>query len=144
MSYLYSPATNAFYPQEMKASYMLSGTWPEDGVSVDNAVYEAFTCAAPEGKIRSSGVDGYPCWTDIPPLSSEEITAQANEEKDRLITSANDYMNTRQWPGKAAIGRLKGDDLAQYNLWLDYLDALDTVNISSAPDINWPVSPQVN
>lgn len=144
MSYLYSPTTNAFYPQEMKVIYLSSGTWPEDGVSVDDAVYEAFTGTPPEGKIRSSGGDGYPCWSDTPPLSAEEITAQANEEKDRRITSANDYMNTRQWPGKAAIGRLKGDDLAQYNLWLDYLDALDTVNISSAPDINWPVSPQVN
>lgn len=42
-------------------------------------------------------------------------------------------MNSRQWPGKAAIGRLKGDDLTQYNLWLDYLDALEAVDTSSAP-----------
>ncbi len=31
-------------------------------------------------------------------------------------------MNSKQWPGKAAIGRLKGEELAQYNLWLDYLE----------------------
>ncbi|EDN4425276.1 TPA: tail fiber assembly protein [Salmonella enterica] len=43
---------------------------------------------------------------------------------------------------KAAIGRLKGG-LAQYNLWLDYLDALEAVNTSSAPDINWPDPPEV-
>ena len=36
---------------------------------------------------------------------------------------------------KAAIGRLKGEELVQYNLWLDYLDALELVDISSAPDI---------
>ncbi|EPF4824647.1 tail fiber assembly protein, partial [Escherichia albertii] len=48
-----------------------------------------------------------------------------------------------QWPGKAAIGRLKGEELAQYNLWLDYLDALELVDPSSAPDIEWPTPPAV-
>ncbi|MFL3493124.1 tail fiber assembly protein, partial [Citrobacter cronae] len=41
------------------------------------------------------------------------------------------------------IGRLKGDELTQYNLWLDYLDELEAVDTSSAPDINWPVPPGV-
>ncbi|WXP55184.1 tail fiber assembly protein (plasmid) [Escherichia coli] len=50
-------------------------------------------------------------------------------------------MNSKQWPGKAAIGRLKDDELAQYNLWLDYLDALELVDSSSAPDIEWPTPP---
>ncbi|WP_250205575.1 tail fiber assembly protein, partial [Escherichia coli] len=45
--------------------------------------------------------------------------------------------------GKAAIGRLKGEELAQYNLWLDYLDALELVDTSSAPDIEWPTPPAV-
>ncbi|AHG09331.1 hypothetical protein ECRM12581_13100 [Escherichia coli O145:H28 str. RM12581] len=31
--------------------------------------------------------------------------------------------------------RFKGEELAQYNLWLDYLDALELVDTSSAPDI---------
>ncbi len=50
-------------------------------------------------------------------------------------------MNSKQWRGKAAIGRLKGEELAQYNLWLDYLDALELVDTSSAPDIEWPTPP---
>ncbi|EHU01384.1 hypothetical protein CKS_4137 [Pantoea stewartii subsp. stewartii DC283] len=50
-------------------------------------------------------------------------------------------MNSRQWPGKAALGRLKGDELAAYNTWLDYLDALYAVDTSKAPDITWPVKP---
>ncbi|HIG0354641.1 TPA: tail fiber assembly protein, partial [Enterobacter asburiae] len=36
-----------------------------------------------------------------------------------------------------------GDDLTQYNLWLDYLDALEAVDTSSAPNIGWPTSPVV-
>ncbi len=37
--------------------------------------------------------------------------------------------------------RFKDDELAQYNLWLDYLDALELVDSSSAPDIEWPTPP---
>ncbi|EDM2693909.1 tail fiber assembly protein, partial [Salmonella enterica subsp. enterica serovar Typhimurium] len=44
------------------------------------------------------------------------------------------------WPGKSVLGRLKDDELTQYNLWLDYLDALEAVDVSSAPDIVWPSS----
>ena len=69
----------------------------------------------------------------------EDLIAAAENERQSRIDAANDFMNRKQWPGKAAIGRLKGDELAQYNLWLDYLEALEAVDTSSAPDINWPV-----
>ncbi|MEQ0876779.1 tail fiber assembly protein [Enterobacter vonholyi] len=67
--------------------------------------------------------------------------ASAEADKHSRIDKANDYINSKQWPGKAAIGRLKIDELAQYNLWLDYLDALEAVDTSSAPDIKWPTRP---
>ncbi|WP_338261027.1 tail fiber assembly protein, partial [Escherichia coli] len=72
-----------------------------------------------------------------------ELIEQAESERQLLINHANEYMNSRQWSGKAAIGRLKGDELAQYNLWLDYLDALELVDTSGAPDIEWPTPPAV-
>ncbi|HAV7858943.1 TPA: tail fiber assembly protein [Salmonella enterica] len=73
--------------------------------------------------------------------STSEMTTIADLEKQSKIEKANEYMNSRQWPGKAALGRLKGDEMAQYNRWLDYLDALDEVDTSLAPDINWPEPP---
>ncbi|HCQ1777097.1 TPA: tail fiber assembly protein, partial [Escherichia coli] len=79
----------------------------------------------------------------IPPPTHAEIIAEAEREKQRRIDVANEFMNNKQWPGKAAIGRLKGEELAQYNLWLDYLDALELVDTSSAPDIEWPTPPAV-
>lgn len=78
-----------------------------------------------------------------PDKTKEQLIQEANLEKEGRINSANDYMNSKQWPGKAAIGRLKGDELAQYNLWLDYLDALEAVDTSTAPDITWPTPPAV-
>lgn len=76
-----------------------------------------------------------------PEKTNEELVEEASSKKISLIDSANEFMNSKQWPGKAAIGRLKGDELAQYNLWLDYLDALEAIETSTAPDIDWPNAP---
>lgn len=73
--------------------------------------------------------------------AKESAVSKVENKKRLLINEANEYINSKQWPGKAAIGRLKDDDLAQYNLWLDYLDALDVVNTSNPADIVWPEKP---
>ncbi|WP_213666939.1 tail fiber assembly protein, partial [Escherichia coli] len=84
-----------------------------------------------------------PVWINSPPPSKEDEMLAAEMKKISLVSEVNTYINTHQWPGKAAIGRLKGDELEQYNLWLDYLDALELVDSSSAPDIEWPTPPAV-
>lgn len=76
-----------------------------------------------------------------PPLTDEQLIEHAEDDRIRKIDAANDFMNSKQWPGKAAIGRLNGAELEQYNLWLDYLDALYAVDTSAAPDIGWPTPP---
>ncbi len=95
----------------------------------------------PAGKLIAVEA-GEPLLVDEPAPTGEELVAAADAQKQLLITAANDYMNSRQWPGKAAIGRLKGVELTQYGLWLDYLDALDVVDTSTAPDIDWPAQPE--
>lgn len=77
-----------------------------------------------------------------PEKTKAQMVAEAEMNKEGRINSANDYMNSKQWPGKAAIGRLKGDELAQYNLWLDYLDELEKVDTSEPQEIMWPESPE--
>lgn len=74
-------------------------------------------------------------------ISADAQIKLADNEKSRLIQDANDYINSKQWPGKAAMGRLKDTEKAQYNAWLDYLDALEAVDTSKAPDITWPEIP---
>ncbi|MDU5232377.1 tail fiber assembly protein [Actinomyces sp.] len=74
-------------------------------------------------------------------ISTDAQIKLADNEKSRLIQDANDYINSKQWPGKAAMGRLKDTEKAQYNLWLDYLDELEAVDTSTAPDIIWPEAP---
>ncbi|EBJ5417762.1 tail fiber assembly protein [Salmonella enterica] len=138
---MYAFSNGNFYPLSMREVYETSDSWPTEYIEVDESVFTEFSATPPVGKIRGTGDDGMPAWVDIPPPTQAEIIVEAEREKQRRIDAANEFMNSKQWPGKAAIGRLKGDELAQYNLWLDYLDALEAVDTSSAPDITWPTPP---
>lgn len=137
----YSKTSNAFYLMGSKENYINAGTWHNDITEVDDEIAAEFMQSPPTGKVRIAGDDGIPAWVDIPPPTHDELIAQANVQKASLINAANAFINSKQWPGKAAIGRLKADELAQYNLWLDYLDALEAVDTSTAPDIDWPEMP---
>ncbi|EFO4643088.1 tail fiber assembly protein [Escherichia coli] len=79
--------------------------------------------------------------TPTPEIDKAQLIKTALLEKEGRISAANYTMNSKQWPGKAAIGRLKDGELAKYNVWLDYLDALYAVDVSNAPDIKWPAEP---
>ena len=140
--YLFSAITNAFYPISLKEIYEDSNVDFSSSVSVSEDIFTTFTSEPPPGKVRIVGKDGYPEWGDIPPPTHEELVVIADAQKQSLIDEANKHINRKQWPGKAAIGRLKGEELVQYNLWLDYLDTLELVDTSGAPDIEWPLSPQ--
>ncbi|EFU8423173.1 tail fiber assembly protein [Escherichia coli] len=141
MRYVYSAKKNAFYPVELQDNYEASGTWPADGIEVGVDVFNIFSQLPPEGKQRIPDSNGMPAWGDIPPPTHDELVAAATAEKQHRIDATNAFMSSRQWPGKAAMGRLSAADKVQYNLWLDYLDALEAVDTAIAPDINWPARP---
>ncbi|ELT6379904.1 tail fiber assembly protein [Salmonella enterica] len=137
----FSASTCGFYDSRAMSDYILRGSFPDDAIEMTEKEISLFYMTLPPvGKILGSN-SGRPAWSDIPPPTHEELVAVAEREKKLRIATANDFMSSKQWPGKAAIGRLKGDELAQYNLWLDYLDALEAVDTTSAPDIKWPTSP---
>lgn len=140
-NYVYSHKNNAFYAVSLKDAYEMAGSWPDDSSDISDEMFIEFTASAPEGKVRVAGDDGMPVWADILPPTHEELVASANTEKQKRIDQANDYMNSKQWPGKAAMGRLKDSEKEQYNAWLDYLDELEAVDTSTAPDIKWPTPP---
>lgn len=153
----FSVNTQAFYANEIDYGDSL----PSDAAEINDEQYQHYYEAVNNGcrVYYSDGVfvtsspkpDDYHSWDDNNNewIKTDEdierekiyILQTATAEKQRRISQANDYINGKQWPGKAAIGRLKGGELSQYNLWLDYLDALEAVDTSSAPDINWPVPP---
>lgn len=130
----WSASANGFYSEE-------NTVIPDDAIEISDDTYQELLNGNMAGKIITTGDAGLPVLIDRPKSTHDEFVAAANIEKQERIDEANEYMNSKQWPGKAAIGRLKGDELLQYNLWLDYLDALEVVDTSSAPRIEWPTPP---
>ena len=76
-----------------------------------------------------------------PPVTKEQQIAEAEADKQRLIAEV--HTETEMLRVKLALKRIKPDEEARLNAWLDYLDELEAVDVSTAPDIIWPVKPVV-
>ncbi|WP_338457198.1 tail fiber assembly protein [Citrobacter portucalensis] len=136
----YSKSVSGFIPDQ----WMEDGTYnpvPTDAIKLTKQEIKEFHCVSIPGKMVDV-INGRLVWVDPTPPTHDEQVVAADAEKSRRINEANDYMNRKQWPGKVAIGRLKEDELAQYNLWLDYLDALEAIDTSMVPDLEWPYLPE--
>ncbi|HDU8717941.1 TPA: tail fiber assembly protein [Morganella morganii subsp. morganii] len=76
-----------------------------------------------------------------PRPTKEQLIAKAEYDKQALITEVQ--AETQLLQTKLALGRITPDEKARLNVWLDYLDELEAVDVSTAPDIIWPVKPEV-
>ncbi|MDA8479353.1 tail fiber assembly protein [Citrobacter sp. Awk 4] len=139
-AYFYSPSENAFYATGLKEDYEQAGTWPDDGVEIDDVLAEKFMNDAPEGKTRASGDDGLPCWVDIPPPTIDELIERAEVTRSNLIAEARDKISL--WQTELQLGIISDDDKASLIAWMKYIQALNAVDTSTAPDIEWPVKPE--
>ncbi|MGE5043306.1 tail fiber assembly protein [Yersinia enterocolitica] len=137
--YCFSATTLSFYPKELLEIYADAGTLPADLVEIDDDVYLEFI-NPPAGKVRVAGKDGLPAWEDIPLPTKEQLIEQTEAKKQSLIAEVN--TETEMLRAKLALGRIKDDEKALLNAWLDYLDELEAVDVSTAPDIEWPVAPE--
>ncbi|EUL35522.1 TPA: tail assembly chaperone [Enterobacter asburiae] len=136
MKIFYSPLLNGFLLESTAHEYK-----GKDLVEVTQDTYDKFL-AGSKTQLMVPGDNG-PAWADIPPPTHDELVAAAEAEKQQRIDLANEFMNSKQWPGKAAIGRLRSDELTQYNLWLDYLDEVESVNVDDPQNIIWPQRPEI-
>ncbi|HFI9909436.1 TPA: tail fiber assembly protein [Escherichia coli] len=140
-NYIFSAVLNGFLPLVWKNEKEAAGTWPDDAVEISYEDYLEFTTDAPKGKTLGSDKKGNPAWVDVPPLTHEQHVAIAESQKQALITEVN--TETAMLRAKLALKRIKPDEEALLNDWLDYLDELEAVDASTAPNIIWPVKPVV-
>ncbi|EPL7529837.1 tail fiber assembly protein [Morganella morganii] len=80
-------------------------------------------------------------WVTDNAAKKESDIAAAEAQKQFLISEV--HTETEILRAKLALGRIKDDEKALLNAWLDYLDELEAVDVSTAPDIIWPVKPEV-
>lgn len=99
---------------------------------------EGVTTVAPE--VEFPKWDGKK-WVTNTQAKKESNIAAAEAQKHSLIAEV--HTETEMFRVKLALGRIKDDEKALLNAWLDYLDELEAVDVSTAPDIIWPVKPVV-
>lgn len=64
----------------------------------------------------------------------------ADAEKALRIAVANSV--SQAWQTQLMLGIITDDDKATLIKWMTYIQALQAVDVSSAPDISWPVKPE--
>lgn len=139
--YVYSPLTNGFYPRELREVYDDAGSWPDDGIAVSDVVYREYqTLPPPEGKVRAAGGDGLPVWADLPAPTNEELKADAESTLSRLMTKANLAIAPLQ--DAVDIEDATDDEIASLKDWKKYRVALNRLDLSLVPDIDWPQLPE--
>ncbi|TNH44713.1 tail fiber assembly protein [Photorhabdus luminescens] len=138
--YYYSAITNAFYPAEWKQDYINAGSFPNDAVEVDESVFIEFAGnIPPEGKYRIVGKNGLPEWADIPPPTKEELQQQAKFQKQQLIAEATNQIAPLQ--DAMDLNMASDEEKTQLEAWKKYQISLSRIDVTLAPDINWPKKP---
>lgn len=135
--YIYSKEKNAFYPLSMKQDYIDAGSWPGDGVKVDEEVFAAFQII-PSGKVRIAGDDGMPAWGELPPLTHEQLVEVAEMQRNILLAQGNEV--TADWRTELALGIISDEDRASLTVWMQYIKQVKAVDSSALP-VCWPIQP---
>lgn len=136
--YIWSPSVSGFFPLSEKALFEDSGLWPQDGIEVSAQEHEALF-PVPEGMYIDS-VKGKVKWVTLPPLTPVELQAEAESKRNMLIQQARDKISL--WQTELQLGIISDDDKASLIAWMKYIQALNAVDTSTAPDIEWPVKPE--
>lgn len=139
VEYFFSGSRNTFYPLILKDDYVASNTWPDDGILVDNETFLEYTAPPPSGMQR--GVrDGMPFWEEIPPLSHEQLIAQAEQQRSLLRKTADSEITWLQ--DAVDSGIITDEESALLASWKNYRVLLMRVDVTKAPDIEWPTPPE--
>lgn len=138
-NYIYDAETNLFYPVALKPEYVAAGSWPTNGIEIEDTLFNEYSGPQPEGKIRGVGGDGLPCWVNIPPLTSSELIAQAEFQKTELMSLANNMIAPLQ--DAVDLEMPTAEEVVMLKAWKTYRVLLNRIDTEKAPDIVWPATP---
>ncbi|NHN52693.1 tail fiber assembly protein [Providencia rettgeri] len=74
-----------------------------------------------------------------PPISKEQLTAEAEQQKQSLLAEANNAIAPLQ--DAVDLGMATDEEKAKLTAWKTYRVLLNRVDTSLAPNIDWPVKP---
>jgi hypothetical protein len=110
-------------------------------VEITDKAWQVLIIGQAGGKVISTDSQGKPVLTDPPEPTAEQQVVIAEQKRESLMGGAEQAISI--WKTKLLMGRrLTEDESAQLERWMDYIDALNAVKVSTAPDIQWPVKPE--
>ncbi|MCC8381504.1 tail fiber assembly protein [Xenorhabdus sp. PB30.3] len=140
--YFYSAKRNSFFPKTLMQDYINAGTWPDDGIEVDDHVYSEFVGNIPPvGKMRVAGDDGLPAWVDIPAPTKEELRRQAEVKKKQLMEHIKNIIAPLQDAVDLDISTT--EEKSKLYEWRKYRVEINRIDCSIAPNIEWPEQPKI-
>lgn len=146
-------------PGEEKASYAICRTaelsgWEyivdhrgEDVFSTETGEAVAITSLGdyPENTTTLAPSTPYDTWngsewvTDTEAQHAADVAA-AEQQKAALLVDAQATISP--WQAELQLGIISDEDKASLIAWMNYIKAVQAVDTSAAPDINWPEKPE--
>lgn len=84
--------------------------------------------------------DGEKWITDADAQRAADVKSTAGK-KSALISEANDV--TQAWQTQLLLGIITDADKASLTAWMKYIQAVQAIDVSEAPEINWPAPPDI-
>lgn len=138
VQYYYCLKTRGFYESDMWAVVTGAGLTIDDLTPIDTDTYWSYV-NPPEGKYLVFDETG-PHLEDYT-IPETDPVQEATQKRDSLINQATSKIIPYQT--KLLLGReLTDDETATLNSLLDYIDELNSLDLSTAPDIDWPQPPE--
>lgn len=133
----FSPSKLIFIPELWKTDGTYTEeSWPSDAVLLTEEQTADYWKQNPPAGKQLGAVDELPSWVDTPPLTQEQLIAQAEQHKQQLISEAQQSISLLQT--KLLMGRVLSDaEKQKVNTVLDYIDEVEAINTSSIP-VNFP------
>jgi hypothetical protein len=133
MTWFYSASIEGFLDSADKENF--GDSWPGDAIEISDELHASLLCGQSLGKVIVAGEDGAPALTD----RVVDYVAIAEIEKSQRLASATAAMAPLQ--DAVDLGIATDEETALLTAWKKYRVLLNRVDISKAPDIEWPEKP---
>lgn len=138
--YFYSVRSGGFFPESCKADYEASPNgWPFDAVEISNEDYRALFEGQSKGKIITANKNGYPVLSDPLLPTPEQIQQVMARKKQALMDGVRNHIEPLQ--DAVDLDMATEAEKSALLAWKKYRVLLNRVDISTAPDIDWPEPP---
>lgn len=138
----FAPSLKSFIQAEWKDDGTYSDeTWPADAVlATDEEVAAYWKQTPPSGKLLGV-TGGRPAWVDEPAPTHEQIVALADAKKSSLMQIATNKISVLQ--DAVDYEMATPEETAALTSWKKYRVLLNRIDTSTAPEIDWPIQPEV-